>query len=131
MAVFVLKAVINVGASAMGSASEGETWATGFAGLELSPLVATVLREGVWLVMLSVVLFIKFVPLKWCCATCSCASAVFSIAGLFLMAGLIMLFSLGGGLGGALSWVVGIANAAVYLWLASVLFRDIHRTQAS
>jgi hypothetical protein len=86
--------------------------------------------EAIWLGLLLVVLFVAFVPLKWGCATCSCISAVLSFIGLFLAAGVMMFLAPGSGVEGFFGWVLGLANAGVYLWLASVLYRDLQNLGA-
>jgi len=96
----------------------------------LSPFVSALVSEAIWLGLLLVVLFVAFVPLKWGCATCSCISAVLSFIGLFLAAGIMMFLAPGSGVAGLFGWILGLANAGVYLWLASVLYRDIQKLGA-
>jgi hypothetical protein len=80
------------------------------------------LEELVSLGLLVVVLYVPFVPLKWCCASYSCAMVVLVLAGLFL--GELTFPPLGLDY---LLLLVGVLKTGVYSWFASILYRDIQK----
>jgi hypothetical protein len=88
---------------------------------------------GAQLLNLAFLIGILYLPLiwaKWCCATYSCFTGVVTLAaGLFASAAIPMLDLAAGGSGpGAGNFAVVIATilvACVYIWFASILYRDI------
>ena len=124
IALFVAKTVVNILAAASTPAA-APALAEQFG---LSPFAYALVFELGWLALLAAALFTPLAALKWGCATCSCASALLAFLGLFFSAAVTLVMS-ASSLSGALQWMMGIANASVYLWLASVLYRDLHRAQ--
>jgi len=97
-------------------------------------VLASVLYQVVDVAVIAAILYVSFVPAKWCCATYSCAVGVLSMIGLFLGGALATLaMPLMGANGGlvVLGWIMGFAEAFVHLWLASVLYRDIQNIQTN
>lgn len=82
--------------------------------------------QGGTLLMLLVVFFVPFIPLKWLMATLSCLVGMLGFGGLLM--GLLAL-TFFGSLEGLLGWLVQLLNVAVNLWIASVLYRDIQKLQ--
>ncbi len=124
MGVWLLGSVIIVAIAA--SAPKGEVLAVyGVSSLLPWVIFVVVIR----LTLLAFVLFVYFIPLKWCCASCAVISAIWTLGSLIFGAGIAVTASAGGG--GVLSWVGGILGAAVDLWFASILFRDIQDIQTA
>jgi hypothetical protein len=126
--VFVARALLSIAVSAANPHS-GET------GLAAMGPGGAVIGELVSLVLLAVVLYIPFVPLKWCCAGYSCLMGVMGVAGLFFGALLLPVLGVmgsgsppaGSGFITFLAMIAGILQTAVYLWFASILYRDMQR----
>jgi hypothetical protein len=132
LGVFVLKSVITV---SIHSSNAGWGYAVPF-----------LVQDAIWLGLLLLALFIPFVPLKRGCVGCSGCIALFFFIIPFTMPlmvpgiadanwilstiGIIgfMLMMVRGScilLMEYLSWIGVLLNVGVYLWLVSVLYRDI------
>jgi len=124
MGVWLLGSVIIVAIAA--SAPEGEVLALyGVSSLLPWAISIAVLR----IIALALVLFVYFIPLKWCCASCAVVSAIWTLGSLVFGAGIAVTTS--AGYGPFLSCVAGLTSAAVDLWFASILFRDIQDIQTA
>jgi hypothetical protein len=83
--------------------------------------------------LLAAVLYVPINFIKYIVGFCSCAYALFTLAGLLLSAVLVPLLGLlapmasGAGMQilGVLAWVLALADVFGYVWLASRLFRDL------
>jgi hypothetical protein len=110
MGLFVIQSIVRI-FSAMGSPDS---------------LASALLWQGGTLLMLLVVFFVPFIPLKWLMATLSCLVGMLGFAGLLM--GLLAL-TFFGSIEGLLGWLAGLLNVSVNLWIASVLYRDIQKLQ--
>ncbi len=128
--VFVLRALLSIAvAGAAPAGAEG--------GSSAGP-GGRVMWELVSLGLLAAVLFIPLAPLKWGCATYSCAVGVLGLLGTLFGALLLPVLGLlapsaagmGGGFLGFLGLTAGLLQGMVYLWFASILYRDMQRIQA-
>ena len=124
--VFVVKALVNI--FAVGSAPPDAN-STQF----LSPVADQFFVEIFNLGFIALIFYLKLIPLKWCCATYSCAVAFLGIAGLLLAAVMTPMVGLlipeTSALPALVAWLIGAFNVCVQLWIASVLYRDIQKLQ--
>ena len=124
LGVFLVKAIVNVMvATTVDDPDLPGTYIVG----------AQILGELFNLGIIIAVFYIPWIWSKWCCATYTCAVGALSLGSLLLSAFFLPFVAMlvpTGGLTVFAAWLVRILNAGVYLWVASVLFRDIHQIQA-
>ena len=116
LGLFLVQALVNI----FSVANQGGQTAGG------TSLSTVLLMQGGTLLMLAVVFFVPFIPLKWLMATLSCLVGMLGALGLIM--GLLAL-TFFGSLLGLLAWLAQLLNVGVNLWIASVLYRDIQKMQ--
>jgi len=94
---------------------------------------SSLLSQLIGIGLMALVLYVPIGFIKYIVGFCSCAYALLILASLILSAvltpllGLLLPFAAGVGLQllGVLGWVLSLADVLGYLWLASLLFRDL------
>ncbi|MCH7472570.1 hypothetical protein IIA79_06425 [bacterium] len=127
LGLFVLKAMVNIFAGASVTVDPTVTQAL------LSPFLGRFAAELISLALIVLVIYVPVIPLKWACASWSCLIGLLSLAGVLFGMFLIPIVSIVMPISGLFSFIgilITLLNIVVYLWLASVLYRDISRLQA-